>query len=701
MHMQKQFLLIAMILSTATLTTAQAVSGCQDHCGDLTIPFPFGTKEGCYLNKDFLITCNASTSEAFLGDTQIQVLNISVEGQLRISTTPAYDCYDQSGNTLYSESTLELGRFPISYTKNKLTAIGCDTNAYIQGLRAKGMYATGCISYCEQMVDIVNGSCNGIGCCQSSIPKEVLQVYLDIGSFYNHTYVLDFNPCSYAFVVEESAYNFSTLDLGDLRDVVKFPVLLDWAIGNETCDDALTKPEDYACKANNTVCVDSDNGPGYRCNCSQGFSGNPYLPNGCKDINECEIPSLNQCTHSCQNKMGNYTCYCPKGYYGDGRKDGSGCTRKQTISTQTGAIIGVSISLVLLFLAISTILGMQRKSVIKSRKEHFKQNGGLLLQQTLFKSKNSTDAAKIFAEAELKKATNNFNKDMVIGQGGYGVVFKGILSENKREVAIKKSKAIDRTQIEQFVNEVIVVSQIHHPNIVKLLGCCLETPVPLLVYDFITNGTLFHHLHDSAFVHSLPWEVRLRIAEETAKALAYMHSMQIVHRDVKSANILLDNDFTAKVSDFGVSRLVPFNQEQIITTLVQGTLGYMDPEYFQTGILTEKSDVYSFGVVLVELLTGKKAIFSECEQKSLALYFISSLRDKSLFNILEYRVKEEGNAQQLERVAKLAQSCLKLQGEKRPTMKEVAEELEISRQQGKQSQTKLQFNFQDQEYLTL
>ncbi|THG04492.1 hypothetical protein TEA_024486 [Camellia sinensis var. sinensis] len=219
-----------------------------------------------------------------------------------------------------------------------------------------------------------------------------------------------------------------------------------------------------------------------------------------------------------------------------------------------------------------------------------------------------------------------------------------ILPENKI-VAIKKSQMVDESQIEQFINEVVVLSQINHRNVVKLLGCCLETQVPLLVYEFITNGTLFEHIHNQSKASNISWENRLRIAAKTAGVLLYLHSaasIPIIHRDVKSTNILLDDNYIAKVSDFGASRLVLPNQNQL-TTVVLETLGYLDPEYMLTSQLTEKSDVYSFDVVLVELITAKKALsFNRPEdERNLAMYFITCMNNDWLNQIINEHMETE------------------------------------------------------------
>ncbi|MFS7923812.1 putative protein kinase RLK-Pelle-WAK family [Helianthus anomalus] len=335
-----------------------------------------------------------------------------------------------------------------------------------------------------------------------------------------------------------------------------------------------------------------------------------------------------------------------------------------------------------LLAVLSGILGIfyctRRRKVMKLREKFFEKNGGLLLKEKI-KSQGSHDAMTLFSIAQLRKASNDYSQENIIGRGAFGVVYKGVLYD-KRVVAIKKSIIVDESQAEQFINEVFILTQVIHRNVVKLLGCCLEEEIPVLVYEFISNNTLFHHIHSRLGGMSwLSWENRLRVAVEAAGALAYLHSetiMPIIHRDVKSTNILLDDNYTIKISDFGASRLIPLDHEHV-TTLVKGTLGYLDPEYFNTSQLTEKSDVYSFGVVLAELITGKKVISADRsnDEKNLATYFVNSVTESRLHGIIEPRILDEGTLEQIQGVADLVKRCLNLQGCDRPTMKEVVLEL--------------------------
>ncbi|XP_021734786.1 wall-associated receptor kinase-like 1 [Chenopodium quinoa] len=190
------------------------------------------------------------------------------------------------------------------------------------------------------------------------------------------------------------------------------------------------------------------------------------------------------------------------------------------------------------------------------------------------------------------------------------------------------------------------------------------------------NGTLYQHIHDANGDFHVTWKMRLQMAAESADAIAYLHSSSsapIYHRDIKSANILLDAKFRAKVSDFGASRAIDIEQTHV-TTCVIGTYGYLDPEYFQSNVFTEKSDVYSFGVVLVELITGKKPICPTNDGGwiSLAVEFLFHMENSRLFDILDPRILDEGKKEEFVAVAKLARQCVKMNGKERPTMKEIA-----------------------------
>ncbi|KAE8100180.1 hypothetical protein FH972_018105 [Carpinus fangiana] len=660
----------------ATEVAAQlARPNCSDRCGDVQIPFPFGITEGCYLNKDFALKCNPSSG--VLTTLNLIVTNISIrEGQMDILMYVASQCFNHLGEPQQSNRPyLKVPTYSISNTQNVFVAVGCDTYAYLNGFQNSKPFTMGCMSVCRNITNVDGRSCSGIGCCQVEIPPGLKNFTLNAYSFYNHIQIWSFNPCSYAFVVKKDRFSFSPGYLSSLKDNKTLPMVLDWAIGNETCNKS-----NYVC-GRNSECYEPDSGYGYRCRCKAGYDGNPYLPHGCQYIKQCEDHKLNQCKipKRCVDGEGNYTCSCPKWYLGDGRKDGTGCELKLILVSVLAIGVGIAFIVVPVCSSLWLYLIVRQRKLIKLRERFFQQNGGLYLSQILSRQENSAGTTTIFSAEELKKASKNYDEKLIIGEGGFGTVYKGFLSDN-RIVAIKKSKVVDKNQIEQFINEVVILSQINHRNVVKLLGCCLETEVPLLVYEFISNGTLFQYIHDESTGCTVSWETRLRIATEAAEALSYLHSKAsppIIHRDVKPSNILLDASYTAKVSDFGASRLVPLDKSQV-ATIVQGTLGYLDPEYLQTSQFTEKSDVYSFGVVLVELLTGKTALhsFGMSEEKtSLTIYFLSCLKEDKLFDVLEKHLVTAGNTVQLREVANLAKRCLSVRGEDRPTMNEVATEL--------------------------
>ncbi|XP_055807605.1 wall-associated receptor kinase 2-like [Solanum dulcamara] len=683
-------LTLATAQNTTNSTTSTNVTkpGCPETCGNVTVPYPFGIGlgSGCAINSGFEIICNIysdGSQKPLIGN--IDVYNIS-DAELRISNSIAWRCYYPNGS-ISSEflNWIRLGNstYPYSFsTKNRFIVVGCDDNAVIMGRN----FQFNCSTSCNSWSDITDGQCTGKGCYEAQIPKGMKRFNPTISSTRNHTGVWSFNRCGYAFLAEADRFQFRGLsDLSDFtfyrRTMASVHTVLDWAIGNLTCMQAQDK-KDYACREN-SHCVDSDTGlGGYRCSCNKGYGGNPYLTPGCQDVNECADPSTNSCEKICTNTPGSFYCSCPDGYTDDGKKDGLSCIPpysdhefpwiKFSLGTGVG-LISLVVVITLLYFCI------KKRKLIQVREKFFQQNGGLLLKHRIFTKEGGVEATKIFTAEELKKATNNYANDRILGRGANGIVYRGVLRDT-RIVAIKKSRIVDESQIEQFINEVLILTQINHRNVVKLFGCCLEDEVPLLVYEYVSEGTLYEHIHNQRGAGWLTWQNRLRIAAEIANTLAYLHSfasMPIIHRDIKSANILLDNVYTAKVADFGASRLIPLNQTHV-ATLVLGTSGYLDPEYFRTSQLTEKSDVYSFGVVLAELLTGLKPIIRARNEdnKNLADFFVLSMNKNSLFRIIERCVLREGSLEQLQMMAELVKNCLQPHGEDRPTMKEVAIELE-------------------------
>ncbi|KAJ4746394.1 Wall-associated kinase family protein [Rhynchospora pubera] len=659
-------------------------------CYNISIPYPFGIIGNYSLGLEHLpsfgIICNGSGPMLPLPSGQYKVVDISLpQGTITIlGRAVAWRCLDNfSGISLPPDQDLSLEGTPFTFSdmKNKFTLVGCDAMATIQG--ANGSYISGCAAFCVSKKTVVEGVCSGVGCCQAPIPRALKRLNLNFTSIRGQigaTQDVPWDPCSKAFLVKEDEYVFTYDDLISNMNNQNRTVVLEWSIGNQSCSEMDSK-NGTECKAN-SHCYNSTNGIGYRCKCFDGFEGNPYLSPGCEDINECKGPN-NPCVHPnrCKNTIGGSICKCPFGMSGDGTLRGTGCKKVELLEIILG--VGLVMVLIVFALVLWTYWLLKKRRLARRKQRYFLQNGGVMLRQRISSQKA---LAKIFSSEELKKATNNYSEDRILGKGGYGTVYKGML-EDHTVVAIKKSKLVDETQIEQFINEVVILSQINHRNVVKLLGCCLETEVPLLVYEFIPNGNLFYHLHNDR-LGSISWENRLRIAVETAIALAYLHSatqFPIIHRDVKSSNILLDENYTAKVADFGASRLVPYNQTHV-TTLVQGTFGYLDPEYFQTSVLTEKSDVYSFGVVLVELLTRQKPISHDPtnDWKNLATHFITLVERNQFLEMVDQTVLKEAGATHLNVVVQIALNCLSLKREDRPKMIDVLVELNALRRLLKQ-----------------
>ncbi|PHU24906.1 putative serine/threonine-protein kinase Cx32, chloroplastic [Capsicum chinense] len=302
-----------------------------------------------------------------------------------------------------------------------------------------------------------------------------------------------------------------------------------------------------------------------------------------------------------------------------------------------------------------------------------------------------TPNLKTYSFSDLKAATRNFKSDTVLGVGGFGTVFKGWVDEKTLTptkvgtgmvVAIKKLNSESMQGFEEWQAEVNFLGRLSHPNLVKLLGYCWEDKELLLVYEFMPKGSLENHLfRRSTAIEPLSWELRLKIAIGAARGLAFLHSSekQIIYRDFKASNILLDGSYHAKLSDFGLAKVGPSAGNSHVTTRVMGTYGYAAPEYIATGHLYVKSDVYGYGVVLLELLTGLRALDTKrpSGQHNLVDWMRPMLSHKrKLKSIMDARMEGQYSSKAATLTAQLIIKCLEGEPKKRPSMEEVVEVLE-------------------------
>ncbi|CAL4999767.1 unnamed protein product [Urochloa decumbens] len=690
--MSPALLVLAVLAVASPAASLIGKPGCQTRCGDVDVPYPFGIGTGtggvnCSL-PGFEIGCastgSGSTVAPILAGTDIAVLNLSVmpRPEARVLLPVAWQCFNSTGdNTGYSYSMVRFnpaGVYRISDTRNELFVLGCNTLIYTNSGppgRYGNTFYTGCMTFCNDSQSAQDGKCAGVGCCHVDIPPELTDNWMQFGdtSIWSHE-DQEFCPCDYGFIVEKGYYLFRASDL-TMPVNRTMPLRLDWAIrsgGNSSsssmsCTAAKNKPQ-YACVSGHSECVDSTNGPGYFCNCTQGYEGNPYIVGGCKNIDECTRPTEYPCHGVCRDIEGSYECKCRAGYQNNGDPKEQPCSPKFPLAAQLALGITLGVSL----LIVATLLTLM---VIHKRRmnEYFKKNGGSVLQKV--------ESIKIFTKDELNKITKNNSE--VLGQGGFGKVYKGTL-EDSSMVAVKSSIEVNEERKEDFTNEVTIQSQMIHRNILKLVGCCLEVDVPMLVYEFAAKGSLQDVLHrEGADRLPIPLDLRLEIAIGSAEGLRYMHSLTnhtIRHGDVKPDNILIDDHWIPKISDFGLSKLLKVDNH--IATMVIGCMSYLDPVFMKTGLLTQKSDVYSFGAVLLELITRKKIVYGK--NNSLIIEFCRLYeKEGSGRAMFDKDIATEENIFILEEIGKLAIECLKDDVNDRPDMNEVAEQLVMLRRDRK------------------
>ncbi|KAL2933797.1 hypothetical protein RDABS01_016916 [Bienertia sinuspersici] len=351
-------------------------------------------------------------------------------------------------------------------------------------------------------------------------------------------------------------------------------------------------------------------------------------------------------------------------------------------SSQTGIIIGSSIGAAVLLIATIVSCRFLHKGKTPEKKFGDQAHLGNVLpskKKSASLESTTTEAAHCFTFSELEEATKDFEKK--IGSGGYGVVYYGKLKDG-REIAVKVLTSNSFQGKREFSNEVTLLSRIHHRNLVQFLGYCQEDGKSILVYEFMHSGTLKEHLYGPLTrERGVNWIQRLEIAEDAARGIEYLHTgcvPAIIHRDLKTSNILLDMNMRAKVSDFGLSKLAVDGASHV-SSIVRGTVGYLDPEYYISQQLTDKSDVYSFGVILLELISGQEAISNEnfgVNCRNIVQWAKMHIESGDIQGIIDPSLRDEYDIQSMWKIAEKALMCVQAHGHMRPSISEVLKEVQ-------------------------
>ncbi|CDY58944.1 BnaAnng15620D [Brassica napus] len=499
----KSYVWVCFLVSFTALSvsTRQSRTDCQSTCGTVKIEYPFGASSDCVDEGKFLLRCDEKEQKLFLNNSNLEVLRISSDdGEVEVLMNVISLCNNMEGDGGNKNRSIEIPGFMFS-NKNQFFQVGCNIYIfYIFTTRYGGTITFTCDTHCDSLRPVFK-SCSGLnGCCRTSVSNVGSHISVNPVKYIDWSSSSYSYPCNYVFMVKEGYFIFSEPeDLKNLRNITRFPVILDWT-KQGTCQQA----------ANTSFCGEksrcSNNGPGYSCKCLDGFEGNPYAQHGCKDVDECKV-NVHSCGkhQTCKNVDGTFRCKKKKEW------------TKIILLSVIGCLVRVC----------CVLLKLKFRQLAKLRERRFESNAG------------------------------------------------------------------------QFVNEIILLSQINHPNIPPLLGSCLYSSPP-----------------------------------------------------------------------------VPTRTGQL-TTLVQGTWGYLDPEYLRTRTLTEKSDVYSFGVVLLELLSGEKAIsFNPPHgERVLVSHIDAAFKGNRLSEVMDQRVVTDDNQAVIHQVALLGLSCTRMCGVERPDMRRVAEDL--------------------------
>ncbi|XP_010504162.1 PREDICTED: wall-associated receptor kinase-like 15 [Camelina sativa] len=625
-------LLTLSLLLSFSSSTVKAFKRCPN-CGSTQVPYPLSTGLDCG-DPDYKIRCDERGSLWFdtLNGSTNPIKTIDPSGQRFVLRPPGFEpnkCV--SVDIKYHGIQLD-PNLPFNVSSSNTVIIMNCTKDGLDSYSSQGFNCSDnslCHKFLNQNLE-VRSKCRGVSSCCWYKTGASVNTY--------KVYRARTDMCS--------AYqSYMNLDL--LMPVSKW--------GEPAVEILWETPREPVCKIQgdckdlvNSVCLgDSTNLGQTRCFCKKGFRWNSV--NAVCEVNRCS--------------------------------KGKKCKRWSNLPLIGGLTGGVGAILIAGFV-MKTIITKQNRITAGSQSW-----ASLRKLHRHLLATNSTGLDRIFTGKEIVKSTNNFAKSNLLGFGGFGEVFKGNLDDGTT-VAVKRAKLGNEKSIYQIVNEVQILCQVSHKNLVKLLGCCIELDMPILVYEFVPNGTLYEHIYcggggGGGVYDPLPWRRRLMIAHQTAQGLAYLHSSAtppIYHRDVKSSNILLDENLDVKVADFGLSRL-GLSDVSHVTTCAQGTLGYLDPEYYLNFQLTDKSDVYSFGVVLFELLTCKKAIdFNRDEEDvNLVVFVRKVLKEGRLMDVIDPVIGKGATGMKIESMKELgvlAERCVKETRQCRPSMNVVVKEIE-------------------------